>query len=87
MINGVLLEIMSLVRLVEDPIILIRDIQIEYIIIQNIVYELAFTTGIISFLVFVANRSRGFLLLLSGRTDFPSLLNSSLLDFICVKIL
>ena len=71
----------ELIRLVEDPIILICDIQIEYVIIQNTVYELAFTAGINSFLVFVDNRSRGFLLLLySGRTDFSSLLNGPLLD-------
>ena len=74
-------EFMSLLRLIENTIIFVGDIQVEHIIIQNIVYELTLTIGINSFLVFVDNRSRGFLFLYySGRTDFSLLLNGPLLD-------
>ena len=54
---------MSLLRLIKATIIFVGDIQVKHIVIQNIVYELTLTLGINSFLIFVDDRSRWFLLL------------------------
>ena len=72
---------MSSLRLVEDSVIFIVDIEVEDIVFHNIVYEFTLFLGITSLLNFVDDRSRRFLLLhQSGGADLLLLLNGPLLD-------
>ena len=76
-----LMEFVSSLRLVEDSIIFIIDIEVEDIVFHNTVYELTFFLGITSLLDFVDDRPRRFLLLYqSGGADLLLLLDVPLLD-------
>ena len=76
-----LMEFVSSLRLVEDSVIFIVDIEVEDIVFHNIVYEFTLPLGITSLLIFVDDRPRRFLLLYqSGGADLLLLLDGPLLD-------
>ena len=71
----------ELLRLVEDAIILIIDIEVQDVVFHNVINELTFFLWINSFFTFVNDRSRRLLLLHHpGGADLLLLLDVPLLD-------
>ena len=82
-----LMESMSSIRLVEDSLIFIIDIEVQDVVVHNIIYEPTFVFWITSLLNFVDDRLRRFLLLYHpGGADLLLLLDGPLLDCVIQEV-